>query len=42
MLQDQLIEAICKTLSFFGIGLTDTVCDLVEQFVIEVLKQEAM
>lgn len=38
-MQEQLVLAICNLLSAAGIDLTDTTCQLVEQFVMEVLKQ---
>lgn len=38
-MHDQLVLAICNVLSAAGIDLTDTTCQLVENFVMEVLKQ---
>lgn len=38
LLQNQLVLAICKVLSAAGVDLTDTTCELVEQFVSEIIK----
>lgn len=37
-MQESLVLAICNVLSAAGVDLTDTTCELVEQFVMEVLK----
>ena len=38
MLEQRLTIAIINLLDTFGIAPTDTICDLVNQFVMEVLK----